>query len=125
LSKLTRLVLYVFYFLAVIALGAVIVMSFTSKHTTKIPKVSHATVQATSTGTGQAASQSSTQTKPSHKVVTASAPKMTKTTSSTGMTTPSTLENTGPGNIVYLFVVASAVGYFVYRRILVRKLNRN
>jgi cytoskeletal protein RodZ len=116
LSKLTRLVLYVFYFLAVIALGAVIVMSFTSKHTTKIPKASHATAQATSST--RTASQPRNQNK-----FTAPIQKTHNTTGTAMPATSSSLENTGPGNVVYLFIAASAVGYLVYRSILVRKLD--
>lgn len=122
MSRLTKTILYAFYFIAVIALGAVIVMSFTDKHPTKQPKT-----LANKPSTSQNASTTGSNSKSSSGPHGAS----TKTTSSssnqnmTKTNQPSTqaLSNTGPGNYVALFIGASVVGSILYRRRIISRSN--
>lgn len=114
MSQLSRVFLYVIYFIAVIGLGTVIIVSFTSKHS------------ATPNKPASSSHQMATLTKPNVIVKTnqpvTPSPVTTSQPTSSGKATGA-LENTGPGNTMVVFVLASVIFALVYRQRIIYKLN--
>ncbi len=119
MSKVSKSILYLVYYLLVIGLGTVIVVAFTQNHSS--PATIHPSVASKSTQIAESKEKpktSPTKTEDTKKTKTqpTKSPVPPTTTSST------TLENTGPGSMTGLFIGATIVGTLAYRQFAIRRI---
>ncbi len=116
MSRFSKLLLYVVYFAVLAVLVGVILHSF--KNDTKtIPK------PATQQQATHQSSPKAVKPAPSTKPTTTTTPTTSPTTTTVTAPNTSALVNTGPGNMLAVFAVASLAGVIGYRRHLLRRLN--
>ena len=126
MSILKRSLLFIIYFIVIIGLVFAIILAFNNADNTNISQTKNSPEKSQSsqsvTNNTQESGKSQAQTVAGSTITT------TITVSSSGANANSTanqntsqLSNTGPGSVVTLFMVSSLIGYFGYRKILVRR----
>lgn len=119
MSTARKLILYVIYFVVVVALGVAIIFAFSGKTPSKKPVIK-------APGTVHYTNNSPDSKSPSQAQPTQASPATDTSGESVkaaiaAANSPTRLTNTGPGNVVAMFIVSTIAGSLAFRR---RQLNR-
>lgn len=119
MSTARKLVLYVIYFVVVVALGVAIIVAFTGSTPTKKPVVKAPGTARRDNNSANSNSPSQAQSAPPSPGTDTSAESVKAAIAAANP--PAQLTNTGPGSTAAIFIVSAVAGSLAYRR---RQLNR-
>ena len=121
MSTARKLILYVIYFVIVIALGIAIILAFTHNGSKKspvasAPKSTRVTTKQSSPPKQPDNAPKSPATPDASAPSTVAAGESARSAIASATAAPSALANTGPGNLVVLFGLTTVIGAAGYRR---------